>query len=120
MRRSASEIIRNLERRIARLEKQSSISKKAMSNLPDRLLRDIASHIEGDFDIDDVNWRDITDEEQGVSKNHGFDYFMVSVFHEESEEEYYAIISLEYDDYQIDDTFDDSREAYRTWNRWTK
>ena len=120
MRRSASEIIRNLERRIARLERSASTTKTAMSNLPDRLLRDIASQIEGDFDIDDVNWRDITDEEEGVSAKHGFAYFMVSVFHEESEEEYYAIISYEDDDYQIDDTFDDCSEAYRTWYRWTR
>lgn len=122
MKRSASEIIRNLESRIARLERTASKTKKAYGHdLPKYVLEDAIDSIEQQFDISGLNSRDFEVQEKGVSKKYGYNYFLVSIVDDNiTGEEFYALISEDDGDHQLDDVYDDDDEAYYTWKKLTK
>lgn len=68
-----------------------------------------------------MSWRNLDVDEEGVSKAHGFKYFLVSIIdEEETGQQFCAIISEQDGEYMVDATYDDEEEAYDTWNRWTR
>ena len=119
MKRTASEIIRNLERRIARLERTASNTKKASDHdLPKYVLEEAVDSIKQQFDISGLNFRDFEVQEKGVSKKYGYNYFLVSIVDDNiTGEEFYALISEDDGDHQLDDVYDDEDLAYSNWKK---
>lgn len=109
MRRSASEIIRNLEMRIARLERSSS--KTASTRLPDFAIDGLFNEIyeETEMDLDPSKVRDLNDRSLGFESS----VHLVSVG------EFFAVIYIYMDDYPKSPSSDtvivtkDRRKAFR-------
>ena len=141
MRKTASEIIRNLEMRIARLEKQSRRDVLELDEDGDLVdafsvgddyidLRDVASEIldsgefqdaveeEGD-DIDDIDESDldlgILYEGTKSRKEKGIFYFIV----EESNYNVGVIVSIDLEGEPSIDHISDMDDVWKTFNRWT-
>lgn len=134
MRRSASEIIRNLESRIARLEKQSKLSKKFPYRLLDEIVEEIIKMERYTEDeLEEVNFERAPNDEwiykvldQGQNKN-GSPTWLISIDGEDGrigENTWYSIITLKggasgkyASDYHIGgNVYGQKQYVYRDWN----
>tara|TARA_B100001029_G_C14833437_1_gene324260 strand:+ start:63 stop:497 length:435 start_codon:yes stop_codon:yes gene_type:complete len=144
MRRSASEIIRNLEMRIARLEKQSRRNEVEVDEHGELVdvdsvielidLEDVAYEIlnDGDFedmmeeqgeDIDDLSPRllqhdlEVESTSAGSRSKDGEDHFFFFVTADEYD--YAAIVSVDLEGEPSVDHVGEYNSAWRLFNRWT-
>lgn len=119
MRRSASEVIRNLEMRIARLER--STMKKASTNLPDFAIDGLFDEIydETGITFDESMVRDLNDKSLGSYSS----VHLVSVMNHLAGE-FFAVIHIYMDDYPKSPSSDvviitkDRSEAFRKFKNF--
>ena len=126
MRRTASEILRNLEVRIGRLEamRRTASMRRASYSFSKSDLEEIVDMINDDLDTN-LTYRDtaIDIEEDGSGKS-GTTYLLCSVENENTGETYYFIASVirgKYDeDWEMETNYDNWNDAKSDFDRWTR
>ena len=126
MRRTASEILRNLEVRIGRLEamRRTASMRRASYSFSKSDLEEIVDMINDDLDTN-LTYRDtaIDIEEDGSGKS-GTTYLLCSVEDENTGKTYYFIASVirgKYDeDWEMETNYDNWNDAKSDFDRWTR
>lgn len=127
MRRTASEILRNLEVRIARLEKmRRTASVRRFSYFLDRTEeREIIDMVNSQLSFlgSDLTYRDtaidIEEEDEG-SGGSGTTYLLCSVDDERTGNTYYAIASVNRGDFETEQAYESWNEAKSDFDGWTR
>ena len=125
MRRSASEIIRNLEVRIDRLEamKRTASMRRTAYSLDRHIKGEIVDLINDDFSARngrlDTRNTDIEIEEDGSGKS-GATYLLCSAEDGNSGETYYVIVSVDRRDYEVEMAYDNWNDAKSDFDGWTR
>ena len=120
MRRTASEVLRNLEVRIARLEssRRTASMRRTAYSLDRYIKREIVDMINSDFDIE-LSYRDvdvdIEDEGRGAS---GTTYLLCSA--DSDLNNYYVLVSVDGRDYEVEMTYDNYSMAKSDFDGWTR
>ena len=122
MRRTASEILRGLEVRIARLEamrRTASMRRTAYS-----LDRDIKCEIVdliNDYFEEALDTRNTAfDIEEDGSGKSGATYLLCSAEDENTGETYYVIVSVDRRDYEVEMAYDNWNDAKSDFDGWTR
>lgn len=116
MRRTASEVIRDLEIRVARLENKTAAAAMPMirraSRFDSYVMRGIADQVSDMYDeeLGRQFTLSVLDEGEG---NRGKKYYLVDI----DGAGYYAIISESRGDQEIEDIFEDSRDAKNAFRK---
>ena len=125
MRRTASQILKGLELRIARLEKMRRTASVRTASYPlDRAEeREIVDMVNSQlsFLAPDLTYRDtaidIEEEDEGRS---GTTYLLCSVDNENNGLTYYAIVSVSRGDFETEEAYENWDEAKSDFDNWTR